>query len=288
MRIAAVVILYHPSQTVIDNIKTYCNAVDKLYIMDNTEQGAEIKDELKALHGAVYFHNGKNEGLSKRLNEACHYAINDGYTWLLTMDQDSHFAGNSFSMYLDCFKKFEDKETVGLFGISNQRASNTSSSACSFNDDSSIITSGSLMNLSVFKITTGFDEALYIDAVDHDYCIRAKLAGYRVIRLLNIFLSHELGTEVYRASIKTLFLIKKRKEVHSPLRVYYMYRNMLYLTKKFESKNIEQVTQLKKDVLGRIKKALFYGRNTTKIIRYLIKAKSDFNKGRMGKINEDL
>ena len=288
MKIAAVVILYNPPPGVINNIKTYCNTVGKLYIMDNTEEGAAIKKELKALPGTEYFHDGKNEGLSKRLNEACRFAINEGYNWLLTMDQDSCFEDNSLSMYFDCVKNFKEREYVGLFGISNQRASNSSSGACSFKDDTGIITSGTLMNLAAFKLTGGFDEALYIDAVDHDYSIRAKRAGYRVIRLLNIFLSHELGTEVYRASVKTLFLVKKKKEVHSPLRVYYMYRNMLYLTQKFEKEEPELVNQLKKDVSSRIKKAIFYGRNTGKIIRYLIKAKNDFKNGKMGKIDATL
>jgi rhamnosyltransferase len=287
MKTAAAVILYHPGENVISNIKSYCNHVGKLYIIDNTEQGVLVKEALLKLPGVEYVHDGCNEGLSKRLNTACNHAIRDGYEWLLTMDQDSSFPDNNFLNYLNCFNSFVKKESVALFGVSNDRAAVTVSPGCSFTEDSRIITSGSLMNIRLFKTIGPFDEKLYIDSVDDDYCIRAGLAGYKTIRFTNIFIVHQLGVEVYRASLKTFFLWKKKKSIHSPLRLYYMYRNMLYLNKKFEKENLPEIKQLKKDVMARVKRAIMYARKTIEILKYIKKAKVDFAKNRMGKIRFD-
>ena len=38
MKIAGVVVLYHPEISVWDNISSYIEDIDKLYILDNSEQ----------------------------------------------------------------------------------------------------------------------------------------------------------------------------------------------------------------------------------------------------------
>jgi rhamnosyltransferase len=286
MKIAAAVILYQPKDVFLLNIKSYYSQVEKVYIFDNSEKEPAIKRELHQLSKVEYYNDGINKGLSKRLNEACYLAGKDGFDWLLTMDQDSDFADKSFTFYLDCFSKFEHKQNAAMFGTYNYRAVIASSEKCDAKEANDIMTSGTLINLSLFKKIGNFDEALFIDCVDHDYCIRAISAGYSIIRFNNIYLSHQLGKEVYRSSIKTLFLVKKKKEIHSPLRCYYMYRNILYLTKKFEKENIPQVKQIKKDVIARIKKAFLYGRNSAEIICFLKRARRDYKNNQMGKISE--
>ncbi len=285
MKIAAVVFLYNPGEITIANIESYAGSISKVYVFDNTEEGAKLKNSLLKLPVIEYYHDGKNEGLSKRLNEAAHLAIKDGFDWLLTMDQDSSFYNNSFTTYLNCFSKFENKDNVAMFGTTNDRDIISSSEECQVKEVNDLMTSGTLLNLCLFKKIGNFDEALFIDSVDHDYSIRTILAGYPILRFTNIFLSHELGKEVYNSSIKTLFILKKKKEIHSPVRCYYMFRNMLYLTKKFEKENIHQVKQLKKDVISRIKKALLYGRNSLAIFNYLNRAYKDYKNMQMGKIS---
>ena len=286
MKIAAVVILYHPTDSTLQNIESYSEVISKTYVFDNTEEGALIRDKLSALPGIEYHHNGKNEGLPKRLNEAAHLAIKDGFDWLLTMDQDSNFSKGLFTKYASCCDGFYGKEEVAMFGTTYEKSETTPVEICQFTAVENLITSGTLLNLSLFKKVGNFDEALFIDCVDHDYSIRSILQGYFVIRFSNVFLTHALGKEVYKSSIKTLFMVKKKKEIHSPVRCYYMFRNMLYLTKKFKTENIPQVKQLKKDVLSRIKKAFLYGRNSTAIVFYLNKAYKDYKKMRMGKLVE--
>jgi rhamnosyltransferase len=287
MKIAAVVILYHPTGDAISNIKTYYDWVDKLFVFDNTETKSLIQGDLLQLPKVHLFHDAKNGGIANRLNAACRLAINEQFDWLLTMDQDTSFEVSTISAYLQCFDQYHRKEEVAMFGTKFSRHDHPISNDCTSTKAEKLITSGSFLNVAVFEKIGGFDEQLFIDGVDYDYCFRAQMAGYSVVQFSNIYIRHTVGNEVYRSSIKTMFLLKKKKEIHSALRCYYMYRNMLYLEEKYKGKDKMYSKQIRGYVLSRIKVTLLYGRNTSKILRYLKLAKSDFKNNRMGKIEND-
>ena len=284
MKIAAVVILYYPGKDVVANIQSYYPFVEKIFVFDNTETQSDLKDKILSMGKIELFHDHRNEGIARRLNEAVKMAVGQKFDWLLTMDQDTCFSNKTIEAYLNCVSTFKQKEKVAMFGTSYSHRKQQLTPGCSFTQGENLITSGMLLNLSLATKIGSFDENLFIDSVDHDYVIRAKLSGYNVIKFTNIYLLHALGLQVHRASLKTLFVLKKKKLVHSPLRCYYMYRNMLYLCNKFKS-NQSVAVALRKMVTGNLLVNIFYGRNAWQTLRYLVKAKSDFKQNRMGKIN---
>lgn len=283
MKIAAVVILYHPAKDAILNIKTYYDQVDKIFVFDNTEKESAIKDELLKLSKVKFTQDFKNEGIAKRLNEACTMAIKEGYEWILTMDQDSNFSQQAISYYMDCFNTYVNKEKVAMFGTFRSREIIPNIPECKPKEVQDMITSGSLLNLSLFYEIGSFDELLFIDLVDNEYCARARIKKFSIISFSNIHLVHELGKQVYNSSIKSLFLIKKKKEIHSPLRCYYMYRNMFYIENKYKDIDRNFTKRVRKDVIARIKMNLLYGREISKIMKYLKAAKEDFKQNKMGR-----
>ena len=284
MKIAAVIILYHPAKDTISNIKTYYDYVDKIFVFDNSEAKSVVQDDLMKLSKIEFHQDFSNEGIAKRLNEASEIALKEQFEWILTMDQDTSFSADAICNYFDCFHHYKNKEKVAMFGTVFSRNTNIGGNDCKSKEVDKLITSGSLLNLSLFQRIGEFDEALFIDAVDFDYCFRAIIAGFSVIQFSNIYISHLIGDEVDRASIKTLFLIKKKKEIHSPLRLYYMYRNMLFLVEKYKDQDKKFSKQIRGYVMSRISVCILYGRNTWKTIRYLRAAKSDFKNNKMGKI----
>lgn len=284
MKIAAIVILYHPAKDTIANINTYRQWVDRIFVFDNSETASAIKDDLVKLSKLEFHQDFNNEGIARRLNEGCRKAIDEKFDWVLTMDQDTSFEAMSISNYFNCFHKYEGKEKVGMFGTRFSRNNQEVSNDCSATEAKKLITSGSLLNLSLFKTIGAFDEKLFIDAVDYDYCFRTQMAGFSIIEFSNIYIRHTVGNEVNRSSVKTLFLVKKRKEVHSALRCYYMYRNLLYLNEKYKGQDKTYAKQISDYVLSRIKVSLLYGRNTKNILKYLKIARSDFDNNQMGKI----
>jgi rhamnosyltransferase len=283
MKVACVVILYYPNQEVYTNILTYYHKVDKLYVFDNSEQPTSFGQQLRDLVKIDFYHDGQNEGIAKRLNTAASKALEDGYEWLLMMDQDSSFQEDVINNYFNCMQQQQPKNNIALFGVNYDQDTEIISHPCDpvFADD--LITSGSLLNLSLFTSIGPFDENLFIDAVDNEYSIRTLICGYRIVKFKNIYLKHSIGVRLKRSSIKTLYLVKKEKILHSPLRLYYIYRNNLYLQQKYENQQTEVLQKLDKIVGFAIWRNLHYGRNLLKMVYYLYRARKDFKKNRMGK-----
>lgn len=52
------------------------------------------------------------------------------------------------------------------------------------------ITSGSFVNLSVWKQIGKYDEFLFVGLVDNEYCKRVILNGYKILRLNEMLMDH--------------------------------------------------------------------------------------------------
>jgi len=281
MKTATAVILFYPEENIVENILSYSVFTEKVYIIDNTENpSAVLQLKLKSITNAVYFHDGINEGIALRLNQAARYAIADGFDWLLTMDQDSAFSEINITRYFDCINSFENKSNTAMFGIQYINE-HDAKNICIAEEVNHLITSGSVLNLELFTKTNGFDEALFIDEVDLEYCIQATLNGYKIIRFPNIFLKHHLGKINYHRSLKNLAVTPRM--LHSPIRLYYMLRNHLYLSEKYKNSFPEEIQISRKGIKNRIKNNLLYGKEKIRSMQYLLQAYTDFKKGKMGK-----
>ena len=282
MKLAGTVILYYPAEDVIANIRSYVHKLECLYVFDNSEiKDPGAPDKFREFTNIVYLHDGNNSGIAARLNEAAALAIKDGYSWLLTMDQDSHFTGNNLEAYTDCVLSYADKEKVSMFGVQYADRS-LAGTACSPELTEKLITSGSVVNLSIFDRVGGFDEKLFIDEVDLEYCYRSIQKGWQVIRFNNIFMEHSLGSKSYHRSLKNLK--STPRVLHSPLRVYYMTRNYFYLNTKYKELFPEDAARRKHGLLNRIKNNMLYGGQRLKTIKYIFKAIVDYKNDKMGKI----
>src|SRR4051812_6770106 len=144
MKIAAVVILYNPTETVVANIKSYYDYVDKIFVFDNSEEDSTIKDQLIKLPKIAFRHDFENKGIAKRLNEACALALQEQFGWLLTMDQDTTFGMEAAGKYFDCVNRYQGRERVAMFGTLFSRRSSTGTINCITKEADKLITSGSL------------------------------------------------------------------------------------------------------------------------------------------------
>jgi rhamnosyltransferase len=116
------------------------------------------------------------------------------------------------------------------------------------------MTSGNLLNLEVWNKLGGFDEKLFIDYVDHEYCLRMKKNGYKVVRANRITLEHTVGELKPR---KFLFWTV-RPTNHSPFRLFYQTRNRFYL-KKIYGKDFPEYFR---------KDSVLYWRGIVKVLLY--------------------
>jgi rhamnosyltransferase len=93
---------------------------------------------------------------------------------------------------------------------------------------SSAITSGSLVRLSVFDEIGLYDEGFFIDGIDFDFCLRLRRAGYAIHRVPDALMRHQLGDAVDIPQA-----LQKYYARHSPVRRYYMARNLMYMAERY-------------------------------------------------------
>ncbi len=282
MNIAAAIILYHPDENWFQNTRAFKSKIEKLYIIDNTESNPTLfKNYTPAFENLTYLHDGKNKGISLRLNEVSKQAIKEGYDWLLTMDQDSSFDEEMLNKYFKCIKCFKEKEKVSMFGVSYTKEV-FKKGDCNPIALNHLITSGSVLNLKSIEEIGYFDEKLFIDEVDFEYCLRSVFKGFQIIQFANIFLTHNLGETSYHRSFKNIKLTSRA--LHSPLRIYYMTRNFLYVKSKYRKTFPEEINLRRKILLNRLKNNILYNKKRYQVIKYILRALEDFKGKRMGKI----
>lgn len=281
---AACVILYNPKKEDIANILTYVNKVKKVYVFDNTE-GKSNEILFQNFENVSYFWDNENKGIAIRLNEGCKKAIPDNFEYLLTMDQDSSFIEENIDQYFNAILNFEEKEKVAVYGL-EYAANDISDTTPEYNEVDHLITSASIVNLKLYHKIGGFDENLFIDGVDIEYCYSGLSKGFKNIKFGRIFFNHTLGIRTKRGSVFTLYLFKKYVSVHSSLRVYYMHRNMLYIKNKYGKLLPEIIHKFVKNQKHHISKNIKYSNEFFTVLKYKRKAFDDYKNNKMGKIIE--
>ena len=148
MKIEAVVVLYNPNKNIIDNIKTYINEVETLYVIDNSsEKDNSLINEIKQLsQKCLYIDNFSNKGIAYALNMGVKLAIKESSDWLLTMDQDSKFEKNDLFKLIESIDE-DDIQNIGIISpLHNINELNMNS------DNNHItMTSGNLLNLHILE-----------------------------------------------------------------------------------------------------------------------------------------
>lgn len=267
MRIAGTVILYNPPNNILNNIETYLDDLEFLLIYDNSSNNHAEK-HFKNNSKFHYIWEGENKGIAVRLNNAIETCKDKNIDFLLTMDQDSSFQSGDFLKYRNFITNY-DSSCIGMFGILHNKKNIPSSK---ISENQILITSGSVLNIKNTKNIGKFDDKLFIDHIDTDYCIRIFNEKLKTIRLNEIVLEHNEGEITHT---RTLMFKKESRMIHSPIRIYFKTRNHLYLAKKHRkfSKYIGYNI-----LLNIIKNNLLYNSNKISTLYYAIKGIIDSKK----------
>lgn len=278
-RICAVVILYNPSPEHLSNLESYRHGVEWLYVIDNSPTiDADRIQYIGALEKTKLLSSGENLGIGGALNRAVMNARAEGYAWLLTMDQDSVFEENQFERLIDSLDGIT-AELVAIISPLHGDKEFMPSENVEYEPVDDVSTSGNLLNLAVAENIGPFNEALFIDSVDHDYCLRARIGGYQILQTKNIYLSHKHGSE-YAGSI--LNLKKKTFYIHSPERMYFIVRNALYMRRTYRSLYPAYTRSYVKRIFERASKCVRYTDRQREYLSYMLKGVFDHVRGRYG------
>jgi len=138
-----------------------------------------------------------------------------------------------------------------------------------------VASSGSYIEREIWRDVGAFDDKLFIDGIDHEWCFRLQSRGYRCFVDRRIQMKHRMGEY-------SITFFGTAKPVHrDPIRHYFIIRNTLYLTSKAYIPNSWKFLELLKS----IRRIVFYilaSRNRSLTIKYMFQAVFDAAKQKMG------
>lgn len=232
--VCAVIVTYHPSSKMLENIPNVLAQVQGLVVVDNgsnAENLAPIRVKAR-LAGFQLIENGANLGIAEALNQGVSWAKTEGYQWVVLFDQDSRITENFADYMLNSWREHPQRERLATvlpryidprngFELPFHRAK----------DGGPVVsmTSGSLLPTWIFDKIGWFASEYFIDCVDFEYSLRARAAGYLIARSREAILFHSPGKPTTRHLFGIIRLVMSN---HSATRRYYMVRNRVAMARR--------------------------------------------------------
>lgn len=275
---AAVVILFNPDKSVWDNINSYIDYVEVLYVIDNsTVCNSLLNEKIFALPHAKLLHSGSNIGIAKSLNLALEHCSKDKHMWLMTMDQDTAFNAGDMPLFLETFYGLL-AQNVALFSPFHNAKGIQENIFPLYVEKEYVMTSANIVNVKIAKKIGGYREDFFIDEIDHDFCFRLRDAGYRILQNTSLAVSHQLGE---------MHPNYRHIRLYRPSRLYYMVRNYLYLKKEHQDSHQDFFKQRDKYLRVFMFKQIRYGENRMQNILMILKGMMDYGFNKIGKLNNE-
>lgn len=241
MNICAVVVTYHPDMELVENIRLLIEQVEEIIIVDNgsADDALSMLGEMERLSKVTVVYNPENVGIAAALNIGVRMAKSRDYQWVITFDQDSRVTPGMISSMFDAYESYPQKEKIaGLSPRYRNRQSgqligspliSSANEELPFAEARSVLTSGNMIKLNIFEDVGYFNEGLFIDYVDTEFCLRCISRGYKILEARNAILLHNIGFPIRHR----LLWREVRASHHSALRRYYIARNAIYTSKEF-------------------------------------------------------
>lgn len=280
-KIAAGIVTFNPDMERLErsiSLLLQNESLGCIYMADNFSDNIEDLRALEAREEKVMFIelNG-NMGVAKALNRLCQRATTDGYEWLLTLDQDSlpesHLIDH-LAQHIPCHSRQASQLAILSPRIEDVNMGRMYSKKTQGSEYiKRCITAGSMINLVCWQEVGGFDDALFIDGVDFDYCLRIQQHGFKIMRIYRVCIHQEIGRgRAINMGARRIAIMK-----HNPERMYYITRNYLAIGKRYH-----QQLSWALEVLKRICIVVLFESHKLRNLTYFMKGIRDFERGKMG------
>jgi len=245
-RVAAYITAYEDAEALsacIHAIKAQSYPVQQIVVLDNSVQRLPLSPNCSCDETILVWFHPENIGIAGGLKLTIAWALQQGYDFLWTFDQDSIPAPDCLQLLIEAYANRATPENeIGIMAPKaiDARTGEIVRPSLFLGDrfqgfqpsDPSIpyecdapITSGSLVWMKAAKQVSPPDPALFIDGIDLDYGLRLRKAGFHHWIVPSAVMRHRFGTPLQ----VQLFGKKKALQLYSPLRYYYICRNQTYL-----------------------------------------------------------
>jgi len=252
-QVCAVIVTYFPDAALLRKLlNSIATQVDGVVMVDNTPQDRSIEPGPLLVASGLSMHYtiafGENRGIAAAQNAGIAWAMAHGFTYALLFDQDSIAVSNMILQLTQvAANRIAQGDKLAAIGprYVDPRSGRSSSALCigkitthqipcgsllpgQIIQSDLLISSGSLLLLQALEEIGTLDESLFIDHVDHDWCLRARHHGYSLYVVCGAVLEHRLGSD----RVRYWFGRWRSFPAHSATRNYYMLRNILLVTRR--------------------------------------------------------
>lgn len=243
-RVVAVLPTFRPDQPVVARIAALRALVDDVIVVDDGSP-ADAEGVLARISetGVELVRSPENRGIAAALNTGIRRALDSGATHVLTIDQDSSLPHDYVERCLAAFAISPPESRVGVVCAESIGDSPTIAGERTAEGLGILrvaIQSGFVLSAECLRECGLFDEALFIDYVDTEYCLRMADHGYRVVAAPGTRIEHALGEKmplrrfgrrVVRDGVPATY------EYHGPVRRYFITRNSIDLYLRYLGRN---------------------------------------------------
>lgn len=234
-RTFSIVVCYRPN---IELLNQLCEKIivdgSRVVLVDNTETPYLEQEVLP--EGCQFITLGCNKGIAYAQNIGVDVAIQEGAEIIAFFDQDSQvepgilkplvselITGEPNIVSPRCIDNISHAElpaiTVSRYGMAKSKFCHKATSPYLVDI---IISSGTVVTKEAFRIVGGFNEDLFIDYVDTEWCLRCKEKNIPIKVVPSAVMYHRVGMRSVKMGLITV-------QVHSPERCYYQIRNSFSL-----------------------------------------------------------
>lgn len=264
------VVTYNPDYIrLLQNLTELTKQIDNILIVDNGSKNIkEVMNQmpLELTEHLTIIYNSENMGIARALKQIMLYAKDTHYDWVLTLDQDSIIETGLIDKYYSAALQEENSDVAMFTCLIKDRNFEDNKYEYQHSEQINVpfcITSAAFTNVQKYFTTTGYDVDFFIDCVDFDICYLLRENGFRICRINYLGLYHEVGHGENR-----LFFIKKIVVYHqTPLRIYYLTRNTIWMHKK-HLETFSYITMLKKLLALLIKIVIYEDEKVAKLKQF--------------------
>ena len=230
--VGAVVLAYHPDDSLVGNILALVTQVSAVVVVNNSPgEAVQVFDRVATIDGVEVIDQPGNVGVAAGFNAGMRRIFEAGHRYAVIFDQDSTAPSGLVAGLVDAYRSYGPGAGIvgpalrsGVTGheFRRERGSGVGVRA-------TLISSGALFSREVVEQIGLHDEGLFIDYVDHDISLRAVRRGLKNLKAFDVVLDHRFGGAVPRRILGRDFFVAD----YSPLRQYYMARNRLVLIRRY-------------------------------------------------------
>lgn len=231
----AVIVTYHPDDGLPERLKQVEAQFPLVIVVDNGSRPStvEMLRRLSRSPHVTLVENPNNLGIAAALNQGVDLASREGFQWIVTLDQDTAIHAGFLAALFDVHLKSGGGDVLigsNYWNAQKKRNFVQCKDPCAiFQERKTLITSGTLVPLSLFKNIGLFREDYFIDSVDHEFSLRARAHGFRLLISCHPLMNHSIGIGFEQASrLRQLLSLN-----HSSARKYFIARNSIATAKTY-------------------------------------------------------